>query len=98
MELLAEQPAEHSDFETEREGETEKEKRMYDETLQYLMHGRYPEGVSKQDKGVIWKCAKHYRARDGQLYRVCTSKNKQEERLCLVYNIYGVTGGSVSKH
>ena len=61
-------------------------------TLQYLMHGRYPEGSSKQDKGVIRKRSKHYRARDGQLYRVCTSKNKQEERLCLV--IYGVTGGS----
>ena len=28
MKLLAEQPAEHSDFET---GETEKEQRMYDE-------------------------------------------------------------------
>ena len=57
---------------------------MYDETLQYLMHGRYPECASKQDKGVIWKCSKHYRARDGQLYRVCTNKNKQEERLCPV--------------
>ena len=32
MELLAEQPAEHSDFETESDGETEEE-RMYDETL-----------------------------------------------------------------
>ena len=68
------------------------EERMYNKTLQYLMHGRYPEGSSKQDKGVIRKRSKHYRARDGQLYRVCTSKNKQEERLCLV--IYGVTGGS----
>ena len=57
---------------------------MYDETLQYLMHGRYPEGASKQDKGVIWKRSKYYRARDGQVYRVCTSKNKQEERVCLV--------------
>ena len=47
MELLAEQPAEHSDFETESDGETEKEERMYDETLQYLMHGRYSEGASK---------------------------------------------------
>ena len=86
MELLAEQPAEQleSDFETESDGETEKEERMYDETLQYLMHGRYPEGASKQDKGVIQKRSKHYRARDGQLYRVCTSKNKQEERVCLV--------------
>ena len=86
MELLAEQPAEQleSDFETESDGETEKEERMYDETLQYLMHGRYPEGASKQDKGVIRKRSKHYRARDGQLYRVCTSKNKQEERVCLV--------------
>ena len=34
MELLAEQPAEHSDFETESDGETEE--RMYDETLQYF--------------------------------------------------------------
>ena len=41
MELLAEQPAEHSDFETESDGETEKEERMYDETLPYLMYGRY---------------------------------------------------------
>ena len=32
---------------------------------------------------MIPKRSKHYRARDGQLYRVCTSKNKQEERLCL---------------
>ena len=57
MKLLAEQPAEHSDFdfETESDGETEKEERMYDETLQYFMHGRYPEGASKQDKGVIQK-------------------------------------------
>ena len=47
MELLAEQTAEHSDFETESDGETEKEERMYDETLQYLMHGRYSEGASK---------------------------------------------------
>ena len=41
----------------------------------------YAEGVSKQDNGVIRKRSKHYRARDGELYRVCTSK---EERLCLV--------------
>ena len=35
MELLAEQPSEHSDLETESDRETEKEERMYDETLQY---------------------------------------------------------------
>ena len=54
-----EQPAEQLDFETESDGETEEEERMYDETLQYLMHGRYPEGASKQDKGVIRKRSKH---------------------------------------
>ena len=81
MDLPSEQPAE---IETESDGETEKEERLYDETLQYLMHDRYPEGASKQDKGVIRKRSKHYRAQDGQLYRVCCSKNKQEERLCLV--------------
>ena len=48
------------------------------------MHDKYPESASKQDKGVIQKCSKHYRARDGQLYRVHSSGNKQEERLCLV--------------
>ena len=48
--ILPEQPAEHSDFETEGDGETEEE-RMYDETLLYLMHGRCPEGASMQDKG-----------------------------------------------
>ena len=47
MELLPPQPAEQSDFETESDGETEKEECMYGETLQYLMHGRYPEGASK---------------------------------------------------
>ena len=41
MELFAEQPAEHSDFETESDGKTEKEERMYDKRLPYLMHGRY---------------------------------------------------------
>ena len=72
MELPAEQPADHSDFETESNGETEEE-RMYDETLQYLMHDKYPECASKQDKGVILKRSKYYRVRDGQLYRVCSS-------------------------
>ena len=67
MELLAKQPAEHLDFETESDGETEKEECMYGETLQYLMHDIYPESASKQDKGVIRKRSKHYRARDGQL-------------------------------
>ena len=48
MELPTEQSAEHSDFETDSDGETEKEERMYDETLQYLMHDKYPEGASKE--------------------------------------------------
>ena len=52
MNLPSEQPAE---IETESDGETEKEERLYDETLQYLMHDRYPEGASKQDNGVICK-------------------------------------------
>ena len=62
MELLAKQPAEHSNFETEINEETEKEEHVYNKTLQYFMHDRYPEGASKQEKGVIWKCYKHYRA------------------------------------
>ena len=72
----------HSD--TESDAETEKVERMYDETLQYLMRGKYPEGATKQDKGVIRKRSKHFRAKDEQLFRLCKDRNKEEEHLCLV--------------
>ena len=48
------------------------------------MSGKYPEGATKQEKGVIRKRAKHFRTRDGQLFRVCKNRNKEEEHLCLV--------------
>ena len=43
MEIPADQPAcsADSEIETENDEETEKE-RLYDETLQYLMHDKYP--------------------------------------------------------
>ena len=71
----------HSDAE-----ESDSEERNYDETLEYLMIGKYPEGATKQEKGVIRKRAKHFRTRDGQLFRVCKNRNKlkEEEHLCLV--------------
>ena len=58
----------HSQTETDGETEQLQVERLYDETFDYLMHGGYPEGASKQDKGVIRKRSKHFRARDGQLY------------------------------
>ena len=60
---------------------------MQSHPLRRTRFGQYQassEGASKQDKGVIRKRSKHYKTQDGQLYRVCCSKNKQEERLCLV--------------
>ena len=38
----------------------------------------------KVGQGVIRKCSESYGTRDGQLSRVCSSKNKQEVHLCLV--------------
>ena len=69
----------HSDSE-----ESDADERTYDETLQYLMRREYPEGATKQEKGVIRKRAKHFRSKDGQLFRVCKDRNKEEEHLCLV--------------
>ena len=47
----------------------QKQKRQSANMLQFLMHGIYPEDASKQDKEVIRKHSKHYRTRDGQLYK-----------------------------
>ena len=84
MELLAEQSAEHSDFETESDGETEKEERMYDETLLYLIHGRYSEGAAKQDKGVIWKRqSKHYRTKRATSHHLPSHQLQSQRTLLL---------------
>ena len=57
---------------------------MYDVTLQYLVSGKYPENVTKQEKQVIRKRAKQYRAKDGQLFCVSKNKSKDEECVALV--------------
>ena len=37
-----------SEIKTESDGETEKEESLHEESLQYLMHDKYTEGVSKE--------------------------------------------------
>ena len=48
---------------------------------------KYPENVTKQEKGVIRKRAKQYRAKDGQLFRVSKNKSKNEECVALVIKV-----------
>ena len=66
------------------EEEAERDENLYDVTLDYLLHRKYPHGATKQDKGIIRKRAKHYRVIDGQLVRALTSKKKDTETLCRV--------------
>ena len=42
------------------EEEVERDDNLYDVTLDYLLHRKYPHGSTVQDKGIIRKIAKHY--------------------------------------
>ena len=58
MKLPTEQHAEHSEIETEKQ--SGRRSACHDESLQYIIHSKYLEAASKQDKGVIRKPCKHY--------------------------------------
>ena len=77
--ILPEQPAEHSDFETESDGETEKEERTYDETLLYLevCMADVLKVPQCRTKGVIRKRSKHYRARRATSYHASSYKARE---------------------
>ena len=54
MDQTTKEQLDHSQTETDGETEQLQVERLYDETFDYLMHGRYPEGASKQDTTTAW--------------------------------------------
>ena len=42
----------------------------FGEVFNYIIHGRYPEGVSKSDKNALRRRAKFFRVNDKDLYYI----------------------------